>query len=189
MGGKNHLFLGLTFGSKKPFVIIINLWKWMAKINCFYKWKYLNCNSKWIYENAWKIKEKWAFLWMEMGWKKSFINISWNEKWLVFRIEFSWEMDDENPFINIIWIWKWLMKISENWNRIINISEDWNRLMNISGLWKWIINTSEIFFWIIWWKNHDIHENKNPCPEFNGEKMHEQHLPMANAMKSTLCVE
>ena len=22
-------------------------------------------------------------------------------------------------------------------------------------------------------KNHDIHENKNPCPEFNGEKMHE----------------
>ena len=124
-------------------------------------------------EKAWKIKGKWAFLWMEMGWKKSFINISWNEKWLVFRIEFSWEMDDENPFINIIWIWKWLMKISENWNRIINISEDWNRLMNISGLWKWIINTSEIFFWIIWWKNHDIHENKNVCPEFNGEKMHE----------------
>ena len=103
-------------------------------------------------EKAWKIKKKWAFLWMEMGWKKSFINISWNEKWLVFRIEFSWEMDDENPFINIIWIWKWLMKISENWNRIINISEDWNRLMNISGLWKWNINTSEIFFWIIWWK-------------------------------------
>ena len=127
-------------------------------------------------EKAWKIKETWAFLWMEMGWKKSFINISWNEKWLVFRIEFSWEMDDENPFINIIWIWKWLMKISENWNRIINISEDWNRLMNISGLWKWIINTSEIFFWIIWWKNHDIHENKNVCPEFNGEKMHEQNV-------------
>ena len=25
-------------------------------------------------------------------------------------------------------------------------------------------------------KNHDIHENKNVCPEFNGEKMHEQHL-------------
>ena len=23
-------------------------------------------------------------------------------------------------------------------------------------------------------KNHDIHENKNVCPEFNGEKMHEQ---------------
>ena len=22
-------------------------------------------------------------------------------------------------------------------------------------------------------KNHDIHENKNVCPEFNGEKMHE----------------
>jgi hypothetical protein len=33
-------------------------------------------------------------------------------------------------------------------------------------------------------KNHDIHENKNVCPEFNGEKMHEQHLPLANAIKS-----
>ena len=25
-------------------------------------------------------------------------------------------------------------------------------------------------------KNHDIHENKNVCPEFNGEKMHEHSL-------------
>ena len=25
-------------------------------------------------------------------------------------------------------------------------------------------------------KNHDIHENKNVCPEFNGEKMHDYPL-------------
>ena len=25
-------------------------------------------------------------------------------------------------------------------------------------------------------KNHDIHENKNVCPEFNGEKMHEHYV-------------
>ena len=94
------------------------------------------------------------FYGMEMGWKKWFINISDDEKWLIFMIENSLKMDDEKSFINMIGFWKWLMKISENG--------------------KPIINTSEIIFWIIWWKNHDIHENKNPCPEFNGEKMHEQ---------------
>ena len=85
-----------------------------TKLICKKKWKYLNCNSKWIYENAWKSLKhqgKWAFLWMKMGWKKSFMNISCNEKWLVFRI--------------------------------------------------------------IWWKNHDIHENKNPCPEIDWEEMRE----------------
>ena len=104
-------------------------------------------------EKAWKIKEKWAFLWNGNGMKKWFINISDDEKWLIFMIENSLKMDDKKSFINMIGFWKWLMKISENG--------------------KPIINTSEIFFWIIWWKNHDIHEIKNRCPEFNGEKMHE----------------
>ena len=38
----------------------------------------------------------------ENGIKKSFINISWNEKWLVFMIENSLKMDDEKSFINMI---------------------------------------------------------------------------------------
>lgn len=48
--------------------------------------------------------------------------------------------------------------------------------MKISENGKPIINTSEIIFLDYDMKNHDIHENKNVCPEFNGEKMHEQHL-------------
>jgi hypothetical protein len=31
-------------------------------------------------------------------------------------------------------------------------------------------------------KNHDIHENKNVCPEFNGEKMHEHFAPQNSTM-------
>ena len=78
-----------------------------------------------------------------------------NDLYLWLRIHWkSWEMDDEKSFINMIGIWKWLMKISENG--------------------KPIINTSEIIFLDYDMKNHDIHENKNVCPEFNGEKMHEQ---------------
>ena len=77
-----------------------------------------------------------------------------NDLYLWLRIHWkSWEMDDEKSLINKIGIWKRLMKISENG--------------------KPIINTSEIFFWIIWWKNHDIHENKNPCPEIDWEEMRE----------------
>ena len=46
--------------------------------------------------------------------------------------------------------------------------------MKISENGKPIINTSEIIFLDYDMKHHDIHENKNVCPEFNGEKMHEQ---------------
>ena len=93
-----------------------------------------------------------------------------NDLYLWLRIHWkSWEMDDEKSFINMIGIWKWLMKISENG--------------------KPIINTSEIIFWIIWWKNHDIHENKNVCPEFNGEKMHEHSVFLKTSFWQTLSLE
>ena len=40
-------------------------------------------------------------------------------------------------------------------------------------------------------KNHDIHENKNVCPEFNGEKMHEHNnsalKKRANIVRPFLC--
>ena len=42
------------------------------------------------------------FYGMEMGWKKWFINISDDEKWLIFMIENSLKMDDEKSFINMI---------------------------------------------------------------------------------------
>ena len=88
------------------------------------------------YEKCLKMLEKSRkhehFYGMEMGWKKWFINISDDEKWLIFMIENSLKMDDEKSFINMIGFWKWLMKISENG--------------------KPIINTSEIIFWIMIWK-------------------------------------
>ena len=87
---------------------------------------------------------------MEMGWKKWFINISDDEKWLIFMIENSLKMDDEKSFINMIGIWKWLMKISEN--KKANYKYKWDNFLDYDM------------------KNHDIHENKNVCPEFNGEK-------------------
>ena len=152
----------------------------LAKVTCNHKLIMNMAEQKWLVftsenisivipnefmkmlEIAWKIKEKWAFLWNGNGMKKWFINISDDEKWLIFMIENSLKMDDKKSFINMIGFWKWLMKISENG--------------------KPIINTSEIFFWDYDMKNHDIHENKNVCPEFNGEKMHEQNYHSKNKL-------
>ena len=36
-------------------------------------------------------------------------------------------------------------------------------------------------------KNHDIHENKNVCPEFNGEKMHEHQKQLTYSKKEAFC--
>ena len=107
-------------------------------------------------EIAWKIKEKWAFLWMKMGWKKWFINISDDEKWLIFMIENS-------------------LKIMRNgWWKII-YKYDWDMKMTYENKWEWKANYKYKWdnFLDYDMKNHDIHENKNVCPEFNGEKMHE----------------
>ena len=38
-------------------------------------------------------------------------------------------------------------------------------------------------------KNHDIHENKNVCPEFNGEKMHEYSVFPKISFWQTLSLE
>ena len=38
-------------------------------------------------------------------------------------------------------------------------------------------------------KNHDIHENKNVCPEFNGEKMHEHSVFLKTSFWQTLSLE
>ena len=38
-------------------------------------------------------------------------------------------------------------------------------------------------------KNHDIHENKNVCPEFNGEKMHEHSVFSKMSFWQTLSLE
>ena len=38
-------------------------------------------------------------------------------------------------------------------------------------------------------KNHDIHENKNVCPEFIGEKMHEHSVFLKMSFWQTLSLE
>ena len=97
------------------------------------------------------------FYGMEMGWKKWFINISDDEKWLIFMIENS-------------------LKIMRNgWWKII-YKYDWDMKMTYENKWEWKANYKYKWdnFLDYDMKNHDIHENKNVCPEFNGEKMHEQ---------------
>ena len=92
-----------------------------------------------------------------MGWKKWFINISDDEKWLIFMIENS-------------------LKIMRNgWWKII-YKYDWDLKMTYENKWEWKANYKYKWdnFLDYDMKNHDIHENKNVCPEFNGEKMHEQ---------------
>ena len=96
------------------------------------------------------------FYGMEMGWKKWFINISDDEKWLIFMIENS-------------------LKIMRNgWWKII-YKYDWDLKMTYENKWEWKANYKYKWdnFLDYDMKNHDIHENKNVCPEFNGEKMHE----------------
>ena len=135
-------------------------------MTCIYKWKYLNCNSKWIYENAWKSLKnqgKMSIFINGNGIKKSFINISWNEKWLVFMIENS------------------LKIMSNGWWKII-YKYDWDMKMTYENKWEWKANYKYKWdnFLDYDMKNHDIHENKNVCPEFNGEKMHEQLMSKPN---------
>ena len=113
--------------------------------------------------NLWKCLKKLEksrknehFYGMEMGWKKWFINISDDEKWLIFMIENS-------------------LKIMRNgWWKII-YKYDWDLKMTYENKWEWKANYKYKWdnFLDYDMKNHDIHENKNPCPEFNGEKMHE----------------
>ena len=84
-------------------------------------------------EKAWKIKEKWAFLWMKMGWKKWFINISDDEKWLIFMIENSLKIM-RNGWWKIIYKYDWDLKMTyENkWEWKANYKYKWD---NFFGLW------------------------------------------------------
>ena len=122
--------------------------------------------------NLWKCLKKLEksrkhehFYGMEMGWKKWFINISDDEKWLIFMIENS-------------------LKIMRNgWWKII-YKYDWDLKMTYENKWEWKANYKYKWdnFLDYDMKNHDIHENKNVCPEFNGEKMHEQHIVQAQSI-------
>ena len=108
-------------------------------------------------EIAWKIKEKWAFLWNGNGMKKVIYKYKW---WWKMTYIYDWE------FIENGW-WKIIYKY------------DWDLKMTYENKWEWKANYKYKWdnFLDYDMKNHDIHENKNVCPEFNGEKMHEQHLP------------
>ena len=110
---------------------------------------------------------------MEMGWKKWFINISDDEKWLIFMIEIS-------------------LKIMRNgWWKII-YKYDWDLKMTYENKWEWKANYKYKWdnFLDYDMKNHDIHENKNVCPEFNGEKMlphiRKTIIPEGNHLRGTL---
>ena len=107
---------------------------------------------------------------MEMGWKKWFINISDDEKWLIFMIENSLKIM-RNGWWKIIYKYDWILKMTyENkWEWKANYKYKWDNFFDYDM------------------KNHDIHENKNVCPEFNGEKMHE-HICRVQMQLNPHCV-
>ena len=85
------------------------------------------------------------------------------QKWLVFTSE-NISIVIPNEF----------MKMLENAWKII-YKYDWDLKMTYENKWEWKANYKYKWdnFLDYDMKNHDIHENKNVCPEFNGEKMHE----------------
>ena len=88
------------------------------------------------------------------------------QKWLVFTSE-NISIVIPNEF----------MKMLENAWKII-YKYDWDLKMTYENKWEWKANYKYKWdnFLDYDMKNHDIHENKNVCPEFNGEKMHEQKM-------------
>ena len=125
-------------------------------MTCIYKWKYLNCNSKWIYENAWNSLKNQGKMSIFMEWK-------WDEK-MIYKYKWWWKM-------TYIYDWEF---IENGWWKII-YKYDWILKMTYENKWEWKANYKYKWdnFLDYDMKNHDIHENKNVCPEFNGEKMHE----------------
>ena len=126
-------------------------------MTCKHKWKYLNCNSKWIYENAWNSLKNQGNMSIFMEWK-------WDEK-MIYKYKWWWKM-------TYIYDWEF---IENGWWKII-YKYDWDLKMTYENKWEWKANYKYKWdnFLDYDMKNHDIHENKNVCPEFNGEKMHEQ---------------
>ena len=133
-------------------------------------------------EKAWKIKGKWAFLWNGNGMKKWFINISDDEKWLIFMIENSLKIM-RNGWWKPIYKYNLDLKMTyENkWELKPNYKHKWR--LKSTYEYKWIMKMDYKYKWDIFldymmkksWYPY-FHENKNPCPEFNGEKMHEHPL-------------
>ena len=74
----------------------------------------------------------------------------------------------------------WNIKENEHsyewkWDKKVIYKYDWDMKMTYENKWEWKANYKYKWdnFLDYDMKNHDIHENKNVCPEFNGEKMHE----------------
>ena len=132
-------------------------------MTCIYKWKYLNCNSKWIYENAWKSLKN-------QGKMSIFMNGNGMKK-VIYKYKWWWKM-------TYIYDWEF---IENGWWKII-YKYDWDMKMTYENKWEWKANYKYKWdnFLDYDMKNHDIHENKNVCPEFNGEKMHEQKCPLGH---------
>ena len=105
-GGKSHLYLGLTFEHKG-----------LAKVTCKHKLIMDMSEQKWLVftsenisivipnefmkmlEKAWKIKEKWAFLWNGNGMKKVIYKYKW---WWKMTYIYDWEFIENHE--------KWMMK-------------------------------------------------------------------------------
>ena len=74
------------------------------------------------------------------------------------------------------------MTYENKWELKPNYKHKWR--LKSTYEYKWIMKMDYKYKWDNFldydMKNHDIHENKNPCPEFNGEKMHEQNESRKN---------
>ena len=125
-------------------------------MTCIYKWKYLNCNSKWIYENAWNSLKNQGKMSIFMEWK-------WDEK-MIYKYKLEWKM-------TYIYDWEF---IENGWWKII-YKYDWILKMTYENKWEWKANYKYKWdnFLDYDMKNHDIHENKNVCPEIDWEEMRE----------------
>ena len=70
------------------------------------------------------------------------------------------------------------MTYENKWELKPNYKHKWR--LKSTYEYKWIMKMDYKYKWDNFldydMKNHDIHENKNVCPEFNGEKMHEHQL-------------
>ena len=82
------------------------------------------------------------------------------------------------------------MTYENKWELKPNYKHKWR--LKSTYEYKWIMKMDYKYKWDIFldymMKNHDIHENKNPCPEFNGEKMHE-HQSGCWVVKKTLILQ
>ena len=103
--------------------------------------------------NLWKCLKKLEksrknehFYGMEMGWKKWFINISDDEKWLIFMIENSLKIM-RNGWWKIIYKYDWDLKMTyENkWELKPNYKHKWR--LKSTYEYKWIMKMDYKYKW------------------------------------------